>query len=1265
MKPAAQSQNPALPLTAAQTALVAAQASLGTSNLYWTAQCLKLERTELPQLGMQLTGLLEACEALHYQPELAAAGWSQRLSNAPINLQWIYLTEAAEPADTAQQLCRALLAQPFTLGEQLYHCRVFLLPSSTWVYLQVHHLAFDGYSYSLFWQALCARLHNPQLPLPDWRLAPLIEQEGALRQSSAHQSQVDQLRRRLPAPLPWQVYNPLADISAPRLIEAPRLALTQVQAAAAQLNLSWPQWLACACGWVLHQLGWTHDKALGLVNMGRRGPQARVPLMCMGLQALHSPAATTLSDWIPRFQQELSAWQQSPQVRWEELAAVGFSQPLGACLNLLLFPQTPQLPGCSLQVSTLAQGPVQQLNLNLSVDNLSSDGPTLCLQAAIPDTWNDLGAEHVLQALSKLLVNPAATLQQTPPNLLLGPVAPAPIDLLGRLWQQQARAPDAPAYCSLAGQFTSYQRLYQQVVSLSAQLRAAGVQPGERVALWAEPGLTSLLAFLAIGFCQASYLPLDPKSCPELLRAQLAAAGVQRILVSQNALPWLADTLPALEHVNLNTLLASPAAICTAPPRFAPEREAYVLFTSGSSGVPKGVSMSWGAYGQFLAAAQQAYQPPLAARWLQFAALSFDASLEEIGLCLSHGGCLFERPEPCDFASLNALISRWQLNVLDLPTAYWHQWIDSAPPPQASLQLTIIGGEALCPLRLAAFRQLQGLGRLINSYGPTETCIVACAQPLGAQAPASLGQPLAGMGALILGPQQQPLPAGSSGQLYLFGAQLAEGYLCPLQTRQRFVAPAPTWQLPTRLYSTGDMARLNENGELEFLGRNDDEIKLDGQRIDLLALTQAHLAHPAIAQAALWLERSTRPPRVLAALVLTPGYSFNPQALKHHLAQTWPAAALPSRYLTLSQLPLNSRGKTDWAALARLAAAEQPSPTSSDLTQRLEQLWQDCLGSRPEPEDDFWQAGGRSLSALVLAQQISALLGQSFAAQQLYATPRFSALCQCVEQLATTTCASPTAANLCLYTGTHPARVGLTLYACAPIDGGVEVYRPLAEACGLPLWGLPSNNAINTEQPFDDWVNSQCQWLLGRPGRLLLLGWSSGGSLALALATALQQAGRPPQAVLLLDAYPPPCWQAHPAPTRRAALLNLIDVPEGFDPHALSEEALAQWLTRQEGSYADLSATSLEALVQTTLAQMQHFRQWRFAPYSGPVDYLAAALTPGPVPHQEALTGAACGPIRWHSLQASHLSLLEAPHLPAIASLLHSLVTEAQHVPSP
>lgn len=1270
--------NEALPLSAAQSAIASAQQALGPSHLYWTAQRLELKGPALPSLAAALEILLSACTTLHYSPLLAPRGWLQRRRDEPVQLRPLHLT----CAEQAQEHCQEQLKQAFSPGDSLYRCHIISLPGETWVYLQVHHLAFDGFSYSLFWQALCARLENPNLPPPAWDIAPIVQQDLALRQTASHSQQVHALRARLPAPVPWQTHNPLADLTTPALIQGRRLPLAAVQMAAARLKLSWPQWLACACAWVLHQLGWTHERALGLVNMARRGPQARVPMMCMGLQALHCPAAVNLEAFLPQFLQELAAWQPCPQVRQEELTPPGFSQPLGACVNLLLFPQALQLANRKVHVTTLAQGPVQLLNLNVQVD-----GPELALQAALPSHWQLFGATQVLDALARLLIDPTENLTAPPPNLVLGPPAGAPIDLLGRLWQQKSRTPNAPAYCTLDGEITSYRSLYRQMVSLSEQLSARAVGSGERVALWAEPGLASLVAYLAISFSRASYLPLDPHSNPDRLRAQLSAAGVKWLLAPQRAMNTMAQVLehaPHLQLMNLDELLGAPESLtpCKAPPSWVPQDEAYVLFTSGSSGEPKGVVMSWGAYGQFLAAAQQAYQPPLAARWLQFAALSFDASLEEIGLCLSHGGCLYERPEPCDFASLNALIAQHQINVLDLPTAYWHQWVASAPPPHPSLKLTIIGGEALCPERLAAFRQLPGLGRLINSYGPTETCIVASAQDLTGQPiqtaesihaaelihtpePASLGRPLAGMGALILDAQRQPLPAGSIGELFLFGSQLAEGYLDPVQTRQRFVAPTPAWHLPSGLYASGDLARLNEQGALEFIGRNDDEIKLDGLRIDLQKLTRAHLAEPAIAQAALWLERSTCPPRVMAALVLRPGLYLDTQAFKARLATHWPGAAVPSRYLILDQLPLNSRGKTDWTALATRAATQLPSPQAPelplDLRQQLKQLWHNCLGAPPAPSDDFWQAGGRSLTALVLAQNISTLIGCAFPAQRLYTNPRFEALCQQVEQILANRHDCLTAGNLCLYPGSPGAEKPPTVYACAPIDGGVEVYRPLGPTCGLPLWGLPSE-ALGAEQPtsapFDAWVQSQCQWLLARPGPLILMGWSSGGSLALALAAAITREGRTPNAVLLLDAYPPQCWQAQPLPNRREALLNLIDVPEGFDPNPLGEEQLKHWLTRPGGSYARLAPDALEPLIAATLAQMRHFRSWRFAPYPGPVHYLAAALTAGPVPHQQALLDAVSGPIQWSSLHATHLSMLASEHIPVIATLLNRLAME-------
>jgi amino acid adenylation domain-containing protein len=1287
-----------LPLTAAQTALVNAQQTLGPSTLYWTAQYLVLNEPLHEPIGMSgrspsvltaaLSDLLEACDALQYQPILGsttdsgAGSWMQQRSASSAVINTLDLRTAVAPEIAALECCNNLLAQPFTLGQSpLYQCQLLLLPQATWVYLQVHHLAFDGYSYALFWQALCTRLNRPESPLPDWDIKQIVQADQVLRQSPQHQKQVANMRTRLPPPEAWHAQSPLTGLSLPKHIAPRHLQLDTVKLAASSVGLSWPQWIATACAWALYQLGWTHDKPMGLVNMARRGPQARVPLMCMGVQPLMTPAAQTIETFIAGFITELKAWQSAPDVRWEELSPAGFSHHLGAYVNLLLFPQPLNLTGQSprLAATTLAQGPVQQLNLNLSLE-----GCELRVAAAVPQSWDTFGTSLLLDYIAQVLIHPQAKPQFTTPNLVHAAKAPAPIDLLGSLWRQQATTPEAPAYRAQTGAIISYQQLYRQVVSLSHALRLTGVLPGMRIALWAEAGVESLIAFLAIAFCRASYLPLDPKTSPERLRTQLGTAQARYVLANATATTkldeWLSDKpLDRADHtveiLNLSALLAGPQAPLSAPPAWEPAREAYVLFTSGSSGEPKGVCMSWGAYGQFLAAAQQAYQTPTGARWLQFAALSFDASLEEIGLCLSHGGCLYQRPDPCDFSVLNEFIQQHNINVLDLPTAYWHQWVASNPPAHVSLALTILGGEALCPVRLARWQQQAGRERLINSYGPTETCIVACAQELSAEQSPHLGRPLAGMGVLILDAQRQPVAPGQSGELFLFGAQLALGYLNPEQTRARFFTPAPALNLPGLLYATGDVARVSHDGELEFLGRNDDEIKLDGQRIDLQALTQAHLNQPQVAEAALWLDRSNAPPQVLAALVLEQGARLNTQTLRQQLAIQWPVAALPARYLMLEELPLNNRGKTDWAALAKRAATEQPSAApDASLLQQLKQLWSECLGQPPSPDAHFWQAGGRSLSALVMAQGISSIIGSAVPAYWIYETPKFEQLCARIQRhISMAANQLPAAGGLnphCLYdAGTDTDTDTASIYACAPIDGFVDVYRPLGLATGLSLWGLPAHGLLHTVNadnsssdasstdinPFDRWVAEQKQWLLTRPGPQILLGWSSGGSLALALAQALTQAGRPPQAVVVLDAYPPACWQHHPEPSRREALLNLIDVPEGFDPQALSDAALIAWLQRPQGDYASLSRAQINNLIDATLAQMRAFRSWHLQPYGGPVHHLAAALSTGPVPHSRALEGSALGLIHWHSLQATHLSLLEPAHVPVIAALLQSL----------
>ncbi|MBE9069079.1 amino acid adenylation domain-containing protein [Leptolyngbya cf. ectocarpi LEGE 11479] len=433
-----------------------------------------------------------------------------------------------------------------------------------------------------------------------------------------------------------------------------------------------------------------------------------------------------------------------------------------------------------------------------------------------------------------------------------------------RLFETQAkRQPTAPAV-EFMGQCWSYQTLNTHANQLAHYLREQGVGPDVLVGLCLDHSFEMIVGILAILKAGGAYVPIDPNYPAERLDwilkdCQVACLLTQHSLVSvipvHTAKNICVDTdWPVIAQQPVHNLEALPTV----------DSLAYVIYTSGSTGEPKGVMVGQTALANFVSAANQAYGIVAADRVLQFASISFDAAVEEIFLTLTQGATLVLRTQDMlksipDFLKVCETL---QLTVLDLPTAFWHQLCASLEtcPLASTVRLTIIGGERALPQWVNVWKQsVNSQVRLVNTYGPTETTVVAtCCYLTGPDAvemseggTVPIGQPLGNAQTHILDEHMTPIPVGHSGELYVSGKSLATGYLNrPDLTAERFVLTALDDDEPeTRLYKTGDLARYREDGQLEFLGRVDHQIKIRGFRVELQEIETLLENHSAVQSA--------------------------------------------------------------------------------------------------------------------------------------------------------------------------------------------------------------------------------------------------------------------------------------------------------------------------------------------------------------------------------------------------------------------------------
>ena len=576
---------------------------------------------------------------------------------------------------------------------------------------------------------------------------------------------------------------------------------------------------------------------------------------------------------------------------------------------------------------------------------------------------------------------------------------PLPIACLHQLVAAQAaRAPEAPALIFEGGQL-SYGDLDARANQLAHHLRQHGVGPERIVAVCMGRGQELIIALLGILKAGGAYLPLDP-IYPAARLADMVEDASPVALLTDGSLP---DGLLDRRGVGAQPLvidLGEEAAAIGRQPTEAPSDEAtvnnlaYVIYTSGSTGKPKGVLIEHRTAATYVLGAGLLYEITPADRGLHFASVSFDASVDDIFVPLSHGAGLVVTSgySPPDFAGLQELIARHGITLISIATAYWHTWISeladghAALPP--TLRLVIIGGEAASGERYNRWRALvPPTVRVFNGYGPTETTVGSTwyvPSPLADEpaGPMAIGRPLPNERAYLLDEQQRLVPIGAQGELYIGGDSLARGYHNrPELTAERFVYVAGVeGDEPVRLYRTGDLARWRDDGVLLYDGRADQQVKVRGFRIEPGEIEARLRSHRAVKAAAVVTHPDPSGELSLVGYVVL-REPVEPAALRAFLDERLPHYMVPAALMVLEALPLTPSGKVDRRALPAPVLPEARPVAEGDrprtpVEEALSAIWEDLLGRRGVGvHDNFFELGGHSLLAMRMLNRVAAELG--------------------------------------------------------------------------------------------------------------------------------------------------------------------------------------------------------------------------------------------------------------------------------------------------
>jgi amino acid adenylation domain-containing protein len=859
-----------------------------------------------------------------------------------------------------------------------------------------------------------------------------------------------------------------------------------------------------------------------------------------------------------------------------------------------------------------------------------------------------------------------------------------------------ARVPDHTAVV-FGGRRLTYRELDARAKRLAVRLRGLGAGPEDLVGICADEGLERIVAVLGVFRAGAAYLPLDPSHPRERLAWMLEDARVRVLLVQENVLAALPET--AVEVLLLDGILEGLDALPDVPPpvfpRASPDNLAYVIYTSGSTGRPVGVLVRHGSAVHLIERAVRQFRVDGSSRLLQSVSFSFDASVLETWMAFAAGAtlCVAGREARMSGPALAEMMRREAITQAVLTPAVLAGLAGMGGFPREgfpALRTVSVGGDN-CPAELATrWSPPQSTSRLLNCYGPTETTIYAlakdCSGPFRKEPP--IGRPLGNLRAYGVDPLGRPVPIGVPGELWLGGEGLARGYLNrPDRTAERFL-PDPFSSSPgERLYRTGDLVRHLPNGDMEFLGRVDRQVKIRGLRIELGEIEAALGNHPQVAECAVLVLGQGADKRLAAFVVARPpGAPDLAARLREHLRRTLPDYMVPASFRLLEAFPQTPTGKLDRRALAHLAGTGGiPGPETGErveprdvLELELARIWAEVLEiPRAGVRDDFFALGGHSLMAVRLMARVQERFGRDLPLAVLFQGGTVEAMAARLRgggEEETGSILVPIQAR-----GTEPP-----LFLVHPAGGDVLCFAGLARHLGpdQPVYGLQSRGLTGDEPPLGRFEDMAALYLgeikrVQPAGPYSLGGWSLGGLIAWEMARQLEERGEEVAFLALLDSSPGIAGEPGPMEDDADFLADMAAYVENLwgkrldltraDLESLApEEQRARLLAALRDADFLPPGAGLEQVRRTLDVYKANARAaslYEPKPYHGPVTLFRAgeAAEASPDFGWNRLTPQ---PVEVVPVPGHHLSLLAEPHVQILAQRLRLCLEKARALPA-
>jgi len=1077
----------------------------------------------------------------------------------------------AEREDQAQQLLRHEVSKEFDLsqGPLIRAVLIKLNDEGHLLLVTMHHIVTDGWSMGIFHRelSLLYEAFHKQEPSPLDQLPiqylDYAEWQRKWFESESYRSQLAYWKEKyatLPAALELPADHPRPSMQTHRVFRGShhtcrlsRQLTKELKQLCQKENVTLFMALLAVYKILLHRYTGERDIVVGTPIAGRQMPETEELIgLFINTLALRSDISGSLSfrEVLKQVKAVALAGYSNQDLPFDRL--VKELQPDRALAHNPLFQVMFVLQSAEIlpvQLSGLITEHFRidhvMANFDLTLDIVEREGQLVCRLESNADLFESETIERMMEHFQILLegavANPEQSISQMPllseaerRQLLVewndtSTEYPAHKSIQELFEQQVDHRPDAVALVDENRQI-SYRELNSRANQLAHYLRRRGIAPDTRVAICLDRSPEMIVTLLAILKAGGAYVPLDPDYPQARLQLMLEDAQAQ-VLLTQKALhrslPQAAAEVICLDELSNEIASESqqnPAIETTA------DNLAYVMYTSGSTGKPKGVAVT---HRNVVRLVKNTNYASFSADevFLQCSTVSFDASTFEIWGSLLNGARLALLPAgPPSLTELGQALKRHQVTTLWLTAGLFHLMVDNHLEDLRSVRQLLAGGDVLSvPHVRKVFTELRHC-RVINGYGPTENTTFTCCYPLmdlnRVNGSVPIGFPISNTTVYVLDRYLNPTPIGVPGELYIGGDGLARGYLGqPNLNAEKFVSDPFSDLSDARLYRTGDMVRFRASGEIEFIGRIDNQVKVRGFRIELGEIEAALAEHPTVREAVVVARKDEGDKHLAAYLTTAAGKEIAIDELRTFLQQKLPGHMVPSVFVVLESMPLTPMGKVDRKALP-LTNGFKPktkefSNAGDELELKLTRIWERVLNVRPVGMDDnFFELGGHSLLAVRLFAQIEKLFGKNLPLATLFQAPTVRQLAKAMRREGWRAAWS---SLVMIQSGGQR-----TPFFCVHASGGnVLEYRDLAQLLGpdQPFYGLQAKGLDGKEEPHTT-IRAMADHYLKEmrevqpEGPYLLGGRSSGGTIAFEMACRLAAEGQKVALLALLDTYP-------------------------------------------------------------------------------------------------------------------------------------------------